>query len=269
MNYWTQSEKNIYVAAHRGWCSKYPENTMIAFRAAAELGVDQIEIDVRVTKDNELVIIHDSTVDRTTNGTGKVCDLSLEELRALDAGSYKGEEFAGTKIPTLREFMEYVKDLPTMTLDVELKEYVTAGREAIAYDVCDRVLAMIDEYGYTDRVVINTFNAKLHEYIQDKYGAKYRRHVYYPISYLGSGVTRDPYVDAYCCCMFRAMYSKWNMASKEDFSMMAARGVEPWAGACVCDEESVDQAVENGARLITCNNPDVILRLLREKGLHK
>ena len=72
MNYWTQSEKNIWVAAHRGWCSDYPENTMPAFRAALEIGVDQIELDVRVTKDGELVIIHDATVDRTTNGTGHV-----------------------------------------------------------------------------------------------------------------------------------------------------------------------------------------------------
>ena len=93
MNYWTQSPKNIYVAAHRGWCAKYPENTMEAFRAAVELGVDQIELDVRVTRDGELVIIHDATVDRTTNGTGKVCDKLLAELQALDAGSYMGEAF--------------------------------------------------------------------------------------------------------------------------------------------------------------------------------
>ena len=59
MNYWTQSKQNIFVAAHRGWRSKYPENTLAAFRAALELGVDQIETDVRVTADGELVLIHD------------------------------------------------------------------------------------------------------------------------------------------------------------------------------------------------------------------
>ena len=67
MNYWTQSKDNIWVAAHRGWCSKYPENTMEAIKAAVEVGVDQIETDVRVTKDGELVLFHDPTVDRTTN----------------------------------------------------------------------------------------------------------------------------------------------------------------------------------------------------------
>ena len=76
-NLWTQSEKNIFVAAHRGWSEKYPENTMLAFRKAAELGVDQIEMDIRVTKDGQLVVIHDETVDRVTNGTGKVCDFTI------------------------------------------------------------------------------------------------------------------------------------------------------------------------------------------------
>ena len=115
MNYWTQSKNNIYVAAHRGWCSKYPENTMSAFKAALDIGVDQIETDVRITKDGHLVLIHDNTVDRTTNGKGFVHDMTLSELRELDAGN-------GEKIPTLKELMELVKDHPTVTLDIELKE---------------------------------------------------------------------------------------------------------------------------------------------------
>ena len=77
MNYWTQSETNIFVAAHRGFSGEYPENTMLAFKEAIKLGVDQIETDVRITKDNELVLIHDSTLERTTNGSGKVCDYTL------------------------------------------------------------------------------------------------------------------------------------------------------------------------------------------------
>ena len=98
MNYWKESRDHIYVAAHRGWSTAYPENTMEAFRAAAEIGVDQIETDVRVTKDGELVLIHDATVDRTTNGTGRVIDMTLAELKTLDAGIHKGEQFKGCKI---------------------------------------------------------------------------------------------------------------------------------------------------------------------------
>ncbi len=268
MNYWTQSTKNIWVAAHRGWRSAYPENTMSAFKAALDLGVDQIETDIRITRDGELVLIHDATVDRTTNGTGKVCDKLFAELRALDAGSYMGDAFRGEQIPTFIELMELVKDHPTITLDLELKEYPTTGWEETAYSVCDRVLEIVDRYGFTNRIVINTFSGKLHEYINNKYGKKYRQHVYYPVSHLGQGMTRNPYDYAYCCCMFKALYSDLNMATKEEFARMASFGVEPWAGACVKDERGVDLSIENGATLITCDNPDVVLDLLRKKGYH-
>lgn len=264
MNYWKQGPDNIYVAAHRGWSEKYPENTMAAFRAAVELGVDQIETDVRVTKDNQLVLIHDATLDRTTDGTGRVCDFTLDELLKLDAGVKKSTEFAGERIPTLAEFMELVRDLPEMTIDIELKEYPTAGHEELSYDVCDRALEMIDRYNYTDRCVINTFSGKLHEYIREKYGNKYRQHVYFPISHLGE-CSVDPYSYAYCCCMFGNNI----MADKADFEEMKKRGVQPWAGAGVKDESGVELAIANGAELITCNNPDVILELLRQKGCHK
>ena len=269
MNYWTESKDNIYVAAHRGWSTVYPENTALAFKKAIEIGVDQIETDVRITLDGELVCIHDATVDRTTNGKGKVCEKTLAELKTLDAGSWKGAEFAGEKIPTFIEFMELVKDHPTMTLDIELKEYPVNGNEAIAYEVCDRVLKIVDDYGFTDRVVINTFNGTLHEYIEEKYGAKYRRHIYYPLTHMGK-VTRDPYTpSAYCCCMFRALYSPINMATKEEFDRMTALGIEPWAPAGVKTQEHVDEVIACGATLITCNNPDEILAFLRERGKHK
>lgn len=267
MNYWVQSPRYIYVAAHRGWRTCYPENTMEAFRAAEALGVDQLELDIRVTKDNELVIIHDPTVDRTTDGTGLVCEKTLAELKALDAGIFKGEAFAGCRIPTFLEFMDFIKDHPSITLDVELKEYPTEGREALSYDVCDRVLKIIDDYGFADRVVINTWNGKLNEYIFRKYGKKYRQHVYFPKYHLGE-CTIDPYSYAYCCCMFKTEQGQC-MAPKEAFDRMAAAGVQPWAGAGVKTEEQVDQAIAHGAYLITCDNPDEILSFLRKKGYHK
>lgn len=260
-NLWTQSEDNIFVAAHRGWSEKYPENTMLAFRKAAELGVDQIEMDVRVTKDGQLVVFHDETVDRVTNGTGKVCDFTLEELRQLDAGIKKGQEFAGEKIPTFVEFLEFVRDLPDMTVDFEFKEYNHDGQLNDYYaELCDRTLALIDEYGLTDRCVINSFGANIHQYIQQKYGNKYRHHVFFPESCM-LALEGDPYTYAYCCCVFDK--------EKAPFDRMRGYGVQPWAGASVKDAETVDWAIEMGAVLITCNNPDKVLELLRERGKHQ
>ena len=246
-----------------------PRKHNACFQKALEIGVDQIETDVRITADGELVCIHDDSVDRTTNGTGKVCDFTLAALRELDAGIKKGEEFAGERIPTFVEFMELVKDHPTLTLDIELKERPGIVSDEVAFSVCDRVLKIIDDYGFTDRVVINTFSGALQEYIEDKYGDKYKRHIYYPIHYLGK-VTRDPYArSAYCCCMFRTLYGEINMATKAEFDMMKSFGIQPWAGAGVKDEAGVEAAIANGATLITCNNPDKIIEILRAKGYHK
>lgn len=260
-NYWTQSKKNIWVAGHRGWCEKYPENTMASFRASAELGVDQIETDVHITKDGELVLIHDATVDRTSNGTGRVDEMTLDELRTLDFGSWKEERFAGERIVTLVEFMDYMKTLPDMTLDIELKEYPRPGREAIAFEVADRVLRIVDEYGFGDRIVINSFSGILNEYIHEKYGSKYRQHVFYPIRDLGTGMKLNPYSYAYCCCM--------NTTDKRDYDFILDSGVRAWGGSSVRNAETLDAAIECGVELITVNNPDEMLSLLRERGLHK
>lgn len=88
----------IWVIAHRGFSSEYPENTLLAFREAERIGADMVECDVHLTRDGELAVIHDSTLDRTTNGTGPVASRSMDELRRFDAGR-------GERIPTLAELL--------------------------------------------------------------------------------------------------------------------------------------------------------------------
>lgn len=96
------------LCAHRGAMETHPENTIPAFRAAVEAGALMIEFDVWLTKDHRMVVIHDSGVDRTTNGTGKVPDLTFSEIRALDAGSWKDPGFAGLQIPTPEEVLKEI-----------------------------------------------------------------------------------------------------------------------------------------------------------------
>ena len=91
------------ISAHRGASTSHPENTLPAFREAVRLGAQQIELDVCLTKDKQMVIMHDPTVDRTTDGTGKISDLTLAEIKRLDAGAWKGAQFAGERVPTLEE----------------------------------------------------------------------------------------------------------------------------------------------------------------------
>lgn len=98
--------KKIFVIAHRGASAYAPENTFPAFELALKMGSCGVETDIHITKDNVPVLIHDSMVDRTTNGTGRVNELTLEEIKRLDAGSWFSTEFAGTQIPTLEEFLK-------------------------------------------------------------------------------------------------------------------------------------------------------------------
>jgi glycerophosphoryl diester phosphodiesterase len=90
---------DVVVVAHRGMVSGFPENTLAAFHQAMELGFTAIEIDLRATADGHIVVMHDDTVDRTTSGHGKVSELTLADIRSLDAGSHAGPQFAGHKVP--------------------------------------------------------------------------------------------------------------------------------------------------------------------------
>ncbi len=98
------------IIAHRGFSSSFPENTAIAFEKAIELGVECIEFDVYLTRDGHLVVIHDGTVDRTTDGTGRVGELTLAEIKCLDAGTWFAPEFAGERIMTLAETLDLIGD---------------------------------------------------------------------------------------------------------------------------------------------------------------
>lgn len=107
------------ICAHRGAMNTHPENTISAFKEAIRLGAHMIEFDVRMTKDGQLVIIHDKSVDRTTNGSGLVNELTLKKLKKLDAGTWKSEKFKGEKIPTLKEALQVMPD--NIWLNIHLK----------------------------------------------------------------------------------------------------------------------------------------------------
>lgn len=140
------------IFAHRGFSGKYPENTMLAFQKAVEIGVDGIELDVHLTKDNELVIIHDEDIKRTCDGEGLVKDMTLEELRKFDASATFKGVYGFCGIPTLREYFELVKDTDIIT-NIELKtgvyEYPTIER---------RTIDLVKEFGLEDRIIFSSFN---------------------------------------------------------------------------------------------------------------
>lgn len=138
--------------AHRGFSGKYPENTMLAFEKAIAEGVDGIELDVQLTKDGEVVIIHDEKIDRTTDGEGYVVDYTYEELSQFDASYIYRGKMGFNKIPTLREYFELVKDLDIIT-NIELK---TGINEYLGIE--EKVWDLIQEFKLQDKIIISSFN---------------------------------------------------------------------------------------------------------------
>ena len=113
------SPERPWIIGHRGVPSEAPENTLRGFELAIGQGADLIEIDLHLSADGRLVVIHDDTVDRTTDGTDRVGDLSFCELRALDAGSWMGTQFRGERIPTLSEALEITADKVGVVVDLK------------------------------------------------------------------------------------------------------------------------------------------------------
>lgn len=140
------------IFAHRGASGTHPENTMAAFRAAAEKGADGIELDVQMTHDGEIVIIHDETVNRTTNGRGMIEKMKMDEVAKLDAGSWFSPLFAGEKIPTLHELLAWAAG-NDLQINIELKT-----NKVPYHGIEKQVLDLIEFYNMRGRVVISSFN---------------------------------------------------------------------------------------------------------------
>ncbi len=137
--------------AHRGASHDAPQNTLAAFRLALETGADGVELDVQVCRDGEVVVIHDFTVDATTDGQGRVKDKPLAELKELDAGSWFDARFAGQRIPTLQEVMVEVG--PQLLLNIELK---TKGLDSAS--LAAEVVRLIEDHNLGHRAIVSSFN---------------------------------------------------------------------------------------------------------------
>lgn len=142
------------IFAHRGASGQFPENTMLAFEEALRSGVDGIELDVQLTKDGEVVIIHDEKVDRTTNGQGFVKDFTLAELEELDAGSWFSSKFAGQRLMILDTVLAWMQEKGNhLRLNIELKN------DQIQYvGLEEKVLSLIEDYDLQERIIISSFN---------------------------------------------------------------------------------------------------------------
>jgi glycerophosphoryl diester phosphodiesterase len=143
--------RRILNIAHRGASAVAPENTLAAFEKAEALGADGVELDVRLCANGVPVVIHDASVDRTTDGSGQVADMTLTQLKELDAGSWFGPAFSEEPIPTVMETLETVGG--RLLLNIELK-----GEGLVNRGLARAIVDVIEQHGLGKQVLLSAFN---------------------------------------------------------------------------------------------------------------
>ncbi|EIJ78426.1 glycerophosphoryl diester phosphodiesterase [Bacillus methanolicus PB1] len=149
-----EKEYRIETVAHRGASGYAPENTIAAFEKAFDMNADYFELDVQMSKDGELVIMHDKTVNRTTNGKGKVGKLTLKELRSLDAGSWFGPEFSGEQIPTLQEALDAFRGKIGILIELKFPELYPGIEQKVADTLIERNM----HSPANEKIIVQSFN---------------------------------------------------------------------------------------------------------------
>ncbi len=141
------------VLGHRGAKGLAPENTIASMKEAIKYNVDLIEIDVQLSKDGKVIVMHDATVDRTTDGTGYVKDLTSSEIKKLDAGVKFNPKFKNEKVPFLEEVIEFLKNYPNVRLNIEIK-----NGPVFYPKIEEKVAEIINDYNYHNSAIVSSFD---------------------------------------------------------------------------------------------------------------
>ena len=233
--------------AHRGASGYFPENTMLSFRKAIELGATGIETDIQMTSDGVLVLIHDENVDRTTNGTGLVKDFRFAYLNKLDAGSWFNDNYNNETIPTAEQLIILAKE-NNILLNLEIK-----NGEVIYPGIEEKLIEMIYKYNYEDKVILSSFNHYSMVHCKEiskeiKTGLLYMAGLYHP--------------EAYCKYTGAdALHPYYISINKEIIDDAKKEGllVNPFT---VNSEESMKKLIEAGVSGIITNYPDKLKKVL-------
>jgi glycerophosphoryl diester phosphodiesterase len=238
----------VLVIAHRGASGHAPENTLAAFRRAVALGATFIETDLHLSRDAHFVAIHDETLERTTNGRGRVREFSLADLRKLDAGSWFGSEFAGERIPTLPEVLEFAKKNDAVFyLELKLKE--TWGAE-------HALVSALRQSGEIARVVVLSFEPSVLESLR-------RSEATLMTALLHDGTLQDPFEKALTCGV-RQMAVRGDLVTPAFLAEARRRDLQVvcWT---VNSPAHTRALVAAGVDGIISDYPDRVLAALKEK----
>ena len=257
------ASRYVVVVAHRGDWRNYPENSLPAIESVIRMGVDMMELDLKMTKDSVLVLCHDGTIDRTTTGSGPVSKYTYEELQQFDLKRGHGIGIPGLKMPTLRQALEVCKDRITVNVDQ-------------GYDYYDQVLDITEELGMTDQVLI-----KLSEHPHNM--------MYMPVISVAEPAkmgTFDGYVAAQPPQLaYELCFGELNDNVRQAAQRALASGSKIWVNTIwgsLCGEYDDDRAFDSpdpdavygpildlGTSIIQTDRPEFLIRYLEKKGRRK
>ena len=271
----------VMLYGHRGWRGKYPENTMRGFREVMNLDIDGIEMDVHMTKDYHIVVCHDPNLSTTTDKSGFIYNMTLEEVREADAGIKYGEAFKGEKIPTLEEFLELMATRPDLRLLLELKDS-PENLGDFAYASAGLALSLCKQYGVygKDRLTVITFSAGICSWLRTRYSREdFNIHGFYPKRIMSGFDRDDPYKYYDEVCLFNSgdrtpqgfpIKQTDPVVDKARYKEFQLMGIIPCAHYPFnTDEDVYRRSLENGAQCFTCDHPDICGEILDKLGARK
>ena len=241
--------KQIFVEGHRGYCAVYPENTLISFAAALDLGVDGFEFDVWLTKDKVSMLMHDGNALRTCGVNRHLRDMTYAEARELDAGyeakfgsKYMGQ---GVKVPTLEETLQLAieKRPDLLFFGVEIKEYTE--------ECVDLTVELLKKYGVFEKCYFYAFNARIIKYLKTKYNG---RTMGYPDFQM-----REFKPDSYS--YYDDIGLNMAIVKSEILPIYQQKGL-PMHLYCADNDADVERCINAGADLITANDPVPLMKRL-------
>ena len=265
------SSDKVLVACHRGDWRNWPENSLAAIESVIGMGADIMELDLKLTKDSVLVVCHDRTIDRTTSGKGRVCDITYDSIRRCVLKTGHGVKTTH-RMPTLREALEVCKDRIVVNVDQ-------------GYEYYDLVLAVTEELGDTEQILIK--GKRSTDVVAAKFSAHPRTMMYMPIidilkpkgqalfaEYRDKGITPLAY---------EVCWSEYTPEVKECMDKVVASGSKLWVNSLwptlnggLCDDAAFEgdpaevygKLVDMGATMIQTDRPELLISYLRSRGLH-
>ena len=238
--------------AHRGFSACCPENTLAAFRGAIDTGAPMIELDVNLSKDRQLVVIHDETVDRTTNGSGAVNAFTLKQLSRLDAGSWFHPRFAGERIPALDEVLKQVA--PRAHINIEIKSHQSTVPGLIGR-IEQRVINLVSARRVKKRVLISSFDQTVLKRIKQLDPAM-------DVALISK---QSPLKETVACCIELGVFSYHPLLASIDRDLVAALHradvyVFPWNVEVAGD---IKRAFSLGVDGLIAKDPAMVLEIYR------